>query len=685
MKKQLLSAAFLVFSGIGAIAQNYYAIKQKGAPVDYTLNYTTGVNLIMNPSTSVTASDSLSAANSLPFTFKFYGVDYTQFKVSTSGYITFDVTQTVNQNTNLALPNAAAPKAAIFAFWDNLNFRALAQGSNTFPSDIRSYTTGTAPNRKFVISWRLAQGGTVGATNVTYFSIRLLETSNEFEVIHDYGFGNFTATTGCQNADGTIGKQVAGSPNLNYGGNNGSYIVENSDVYPFKIGTQPAYDIAMMEVKLPTFVKANGVNNVEYKLKNNGSTDVTSFRINFLATDGAVKSQNVTGVNIANSGNEYQGVHSQGLTFTTVGAKTVKVWADNINGTNADLINTNDTSSSSVNVMATSVTKNILHEVFTASTCPPCKPGNEVLQNVFDQRSGYTVIKYQYNFPGTGDPYFTMEGQERGTYYGGINSVPRLLVDGQWNSNPGGYTTSIFDGFVEEGFVDIKATQTIDAAAQTFTINAKVTPTGAIGGTYKIRMAIVEKVTTKNKKSNGETEFHWVMKKMLPNAAGSSIDLTNTTEQNITKSFVFPGSYRLPASAVSGSNYNGINLATENSVEEFSDLAGVVFIQNELDKTILQSAWTTPDWKTATPEIKMSDLGLSIYPNPAATNFTIKSDALLNNSSVKIYGIDGRLVHTQVISGVQSVIECASLNNGVYYVEITNKGVSATQKLVIAK
>jgi hypothetical protein len=112
---------------------------------------------------------------------------------------------------------------------------------------------------------------------------------------------------------------------------------------------------------------------------------------------------------------------------------------------------------------------------------------------------------------------------------------------------------------------------------------------------------------------------------------------------------------------------------------------GVVFIQNETNKTVIQSAWTTPNWVASTNEVKMADLGLTVFPNPAVTNFTVKAEKAMNGADVKIYGIDGRVVHTQAISGMESVVECSFLNNGVYYVEITNNGQTSTQKLVIAK
>lgn len=685
MKKVLLSVLSVAFAAGSLFAQNYYAIKKQGAPSDYNLNQTAGVTQITTgSSTPLTATLSKSVA--LPFSFTFYGQSYTHFKASSSGYITFDTTQTTDITANTTLPNISAPKAAIFAFWDNIILQNLSQGGNTFQSDIRTYTLGSAPNRSCVVSWRLAQGGVAGATNVTYFGVRLYEGSNNFDVIHDYGFGSFSATTGCQNADGTVGYQAPGSPALNYGGNNGSYEATASDIFPFVLGNQIAFDARISVVNLPTFTSINEVNNVEYTIKNNGSTALTSFRINFLATDGSVKSQTVTGVNVAGSGNIYKAIHSEGLTFTTAGAKTVKVWADQLNGSTEDEDHSNDTLTTNINVMPSSVPRKVLHEVFTSSTCPPCLPGNQVLEDVIYRKGGFTVIKYQYSFPGTGDPYFTMENQTRGQYYGGINSVPRLLIDGQWNDNPNSYTTSIFDQFVKPSYVSITANQSIDAATQTFNLTTIVKPTGPIAGNYKLRVALMEKKTTKNIKSNGETQFHWVSKKMLPSTDGVTVDLTNTAEQTFTNTYTFPGSFRLPASAVTNSgSYNGINLSTENTVEEFDDLMAVIFIQNETDKTVLQSEWSTPYWISATKEIKMADLGVSIFPNPATKDFVIKTEKVLNNSQVRVFGIDGRSVFTQAVNALETTVDCSSLPNGVYFVEISANGNAAIQKLVIAK
>ncbi|MBI3260169.1 MAG: hypothetical protein HYZ54_11945, partial [Ignavibacteriae bacterium] len=220
-----------------AQGQGYYFLKLKGTSSPYNLNAASATTV-----SSATLTNNLSAEQTIPFSWSFYGNSYTSFKASTSGYITFDVAQTTDVTTNTALPDATAPKNAIFAFWDNLKLQTVTSNGNTFPSDIRTTTYGTAPNRVHVIQWRLAQKASTSGSDITYFAIRLYE-GGDFDIIHNYGFGSFTATTGISNSDGTQGVQVSGSPNMGFGGNNGSYDETKSDVYKFVYGTQKSVDL----------------------------------------------------------------------------------------------------------------------------------------------------------------------------------------------------------------------------------------------------------------------------------------------------------------------------------------------------------------------------------------------------------------------------------------------------------
>ena len=72
-----------------------------------------------------------------------------------------------------------------------------------------------------------------------------------------------------------------------------------------------------------------------------------------------------------------------------------------------------------------------LYEMFTSSTCGPCVAANEVLTEVLDANPDeYTLIKYQMDWPGNGDPYYTQEGGVRKSYYG-VYFVPDLYINSE--------------------------------------------------------------------------------------------------------------------------------------------------------------------------------------------------------------------------------------------------------------
>ncbi len=200
-------------------------------------------------------------------------------------------------------------------------------------------------------------------------------------------------------------------------------------------------------------------------------------------------------------------------------------------------------------------------------------------------------------------------------------------------------------------------------------------------------MAIVSKKDVKNVKTNGEKEFFYVMKKMLPNASGRIITLP-AKDQSITLSetYTFPGSYRLPLSAITNSgNYAGIDLTKEHTVEDFDNLAVVVFVQNNNTKEVMQAAWTAQDFPVGVEEtIKNKQSNFVIYPNPANTYFEV----VLENAKVakvRVLDINGREVTSADITPDNSRIDCSSFNNGLYFVEIEVNGKATVQKLSIGR
>merc|ERR1711974_64907 len=83
-------------------------------------------------------------------------------------------------------------------------------------------------------------------------------------------------------------------------------------------------------------------------------------------------------------------------------------------------------------------------------TCAPCRPGNENYHSIVDNldKDSYVSIKYQQNFPGTGDPYATAESIARRGYYS-INSIPRMEANGGWDQNATSFTNNLHNQFSE--------------------------------------------------------------------------------------------------------------------------------------------------------------------------------------------------------------------------------------------
>src|SRR5690606_24089689 len=103
-----------------------------------------------------------------------------------------------------------------------------------------------------------------------------------------------------------------------------------------------------------------------------------------------------------------------------------------INGLEADDNPANDTLSKDISIPTHLTYYRPFFEEFTSSTCGPCASFNNSFFNGFiaANEDDITLVKYQMNWPGSGDPYYTAEGGVRRTYYG-VNAVPELYVDGK--------------------------------------------------------------------------------------------------------------------------------------------------------------------------------------------------------------------------------------------------------------
>ncbi len=108
---------------------------------------------VVGPSANLTIDDRYSSVIPLPFSFPFYGTAYNSIIVSTNGYVSFDVSLAGTFSewdlTPGDVPNTSYDRALIMGPWHDLD-----PGVTNSPTQQVKYNTiGTAPNRKWVLSF----------------------------------------------------------------------------------------------------------------------------------------------------------------------------------------------------------------------------------------------------------------------------------------------------------------------------------------------------------------------------------------------------------------------------------------------------------------------------------------------------------------------------------------------------
>ncbi|MFO7660735.1 MAG: hypothetical protein R6V77_07465, partial [Candidatus Cloacimonadaceae bacterium] len=154
----------------------------------------------------------------LPFTFRFYGVDYNQITVVSNGFLAFGATNN-HDFRNWRLPGAIGPNAMIAPFWDDL----------TTDGGGGVYVYNDTANHRFIIEWYNLKNGSNGTSEET-FQVILFNPQNyptstldgpikiQYKVFNNVDSSTSTTSHGCYS---TIGiKDHTGLDGLEYTFNN---------------------------------------------------------------------------------------------------------------------------------------------------------------------------------------------------------------------------------------------------------------------------------------------------------------------------------------------------------------------------------------------------------------------------------------------------------------------------------
>lgn len=81
--------------------------------------------------------------------------------------------------------------------------------------------------------------------------------------------------------------------------------------------------------------------------------------------------------------------------------------------------------------------------------------------------------------------------------------------------------------------------------------------------------------------------------------------------------------------------------------------------------------------------ITENEMVLSVYPNPASDEITVSSS--ITEGTITLSDVAGKLVKTTNLSGLSTSMNTAGLNNGVYYLTVSNGTTTSTEKVVIKR
>lgn len=268
-----------------------------------------------------------------------------------------------------------------------------------------------------------------------------------------------------------------------------------------------------------------------------------------------------------------------------------------------------------------------LLEVFSSSNCAPCAPLNAELQTFCDNNPDkYSYIKYCASYPY--DPYFNPDVSVRGDYLsdGGLPFVPVIYMDFECLMNYAPTQEAFNVHYNTPSLADIRGSFYTEGS-QIFITADVMSYTNMNNAT--VYVSVNEKVTTGNVGDNGETEFHHVMMKMLPDATGKNI---NFSQGDIAR---FEYNYDM----------------STTFVEEMNDLEVVVWIEEFEVANVLNShfLYDTPEHPYPVENLTLMKNGTTFTAswdahegaNPVGYNVTLNGNLVVENGIATDYSFTG--------------------------------------------
>ncbi|MCB9239788.1 MAG: T9SS type A sorting domain-containing protein [Flavobacteriales bacterium] len=717
MKKILLLTLSACMS-LASFGQNYYHIEfTSDITKDYLYSdYSSLGKVIMTK----TLNDKYSAKQTIPFDFSFYGTNVNEYLVSDNGYITFNTSATTSSGTKMALPAGGEPNNAIYAFWNDFEMKAAPNAS--FPVNVYNYTKGEAPNRTHVIQWFgiSNQGKSIAANaDVFAFALVLHEQGGMFDVINGtYGSSATKGTIGAENADGSVGYAVSGSPNVAFpvaSSTNPSDLT----VYRFFFGTQADVDAGVATSSLPRMMQAGSPTNPKALVVNYGKNNITSFDLNYTVDGGAVQTTSFTGLNIP-AGGSLEVTSDKQWSGTAGSDYAFDIYVSNVNAT-TDENASNDHYATSVLVNSgTTTTRKVLAEESTGAWCGYCPDGHVTAKTVGEAYPDVIFVKHHIS-----DGMQTNASADFTSTF--ADGYPDLVIDRTVNASQRSQWAS---QVIAQRSVGSPATveilnKSFNETSREIKYDIKVTFVDDFAGDLRIGSIIMED------KVRGPENSQWSQvnyySKDYPNGVG------NTSHVMYEQTSPMIGYYHLhvaaampngawgeagviPEVAFKGSSYT---LTVKHTLPAMTTLApyskdnntewcstivtdqyqygmnkpadigliGFVAQHNDFERRnrpILNAAYEKLWNKTASVPTQAIQNDVKIYPNPANHILNVELSKT-SSATVQILDVQGRVVVSGAIENGTGSFDLTNLTDGVYIVNVTSGSLVQSSKLMIHK
>lgn len=297
----------------------------------------------------------------------------------------------------------------------------------------------------------------------------------------------------------------------------------------------------------------------------------------------------------------------------------------------------------------------MLVESFTNTGCMPCAQQNPAFDSLLEANiDRLAVIKYHTRWPLATDPMYLSNAADidaRTEFYN-VATVPTAILDGnRYYSAPSGINQNIINRLLSiPPRFEMRIGSELHPGDNKITVRVEGEAVSSVGGDLRLFVALVERETHFDMPpgTNGETDFHHVLKEFLTDASG--LDL-GSLEMGDKFDYTFDSK------------------STDN--QGIENLSTIAWIQNCNTHEVYQAC----KHHLASASVNESvENGIHVYPNPTDGMVNIRADG----RKITLYNMLGQCVFESKGKDFHS-IDLKPFGSGIYIMEMEGQ----THRIVV--